>query len=49
MAESKRPTGLNLQVVEIESRTKPGCNTSSTHHLCTCPVFGPESSGNQSH
>jgi len=30
---------LRLQVEEIENRTKPGCNSSSTSRLCTCPVF----------
>jgi len=30
---------LKLEVEEIENRTKPGCNSSSTNRLCTCPVF----------
>jgi hypothetical protein len=29
---------LNLEVEEVENRTKPGCNSSSTSRLCTCPV-----------
>jgi hypothetical protein len=29
---------LELEVKEIENRTKPGCNSSSTSRLCTCPV-----------
>jgi hypothetical protein len=33
----KKP--LNLEVEEIENRTKPGCTSSSTSRLCTCPVF----------
>ena len=36
-----KSVGLDLEVVEIESRTKPGCNSSSTHPLCTCPIFQP--------
>jgi hypothetical protein len=35
----KMPAGLRLEVEEIENRTKPGCNSSSTSNLCTCPVF----------
>jgi hypothetical protein len=29
---------LELEVVEIERRGKPGCGSSSTHPRCTCPV-----------
>ena len=29
---------LVLEVEEIENRTKPGCNSSSTSPLCTCPI-----------
>jgi len=29
---------LDLTVEEIESRTRPGCNSSSTSPLCTCPI-----------
>jgi hypothetical protein len=39
MAElAKRPVSLNLEVEDVESRTRPGCNSSSTHPLCTCPI-----------
>ena len=31
---------LRLEVEEIENRSRPGCNSSSTSRLCTCPVFG---------
>jgi len=31
--------GLDLEVEEIENRTRPGCNSSSTHPLCTCPIL----------
>jgi hypothetical protein len=30
---------LSLEVEQIENRTKPGCqNSSSTNPLCTCPI-----------
>jgi hypothetical protein len=29
---------LDLEVVEVESNHKPGCNSSSTSPRCTCPV-----------
>jgi hypothetical protein len=29
---------LDLVIDEIESLAKPGCNSSSTNRLCTCPV-----------
>lgn len=32
---------LRLEVEEIENRGKPGCNSSSTSRLCTCPVVTP--------
>ncbi|HEX4824815.1 MAG TPA: hypothetical protein VFV19_10900 [Candidatus Polarisedimenticolaceae bacterium] len=35
----KLPAGLRLEVEEIENRTKPSCNSSSTSRLCTCPVL----------
>ena len=34
----KRPVSLNLEIESIETRTRPGCNSSSTHPLCTCPI-----------
>jgi len=33
------PVALNLEVEQVESRSKPGCNSSSTSRLCTCPVY----------
>ena len=39
--KDKKPTheiGLELVVEEIENRQKPGCNSSSTNPLCTCPI-----------
>lgn len=36
--KNQKPVALNLEVTDIESRTKPGCNSSSTHPLCTCPI-----------
>jgi hypothetical protein len=38
--KEKTPAPLSLEVEEIENRTKPGCNgSSSTNPLCTCPVI----------
>jgi hypothetical protein len=34
------PVSLKLEVEEVENRTRPGCNSSSTSPLCTCPVVG---------
>jgi hypothetical protein len=34
----KDATPLVLEVEEIENRTRPGCNSSSTNPLCTCPI-----------
>jgi len=36
---TKMPVALRLEVEEIENRTRPGCNSSSTSRLCTCPVL----------
>jgi hypothetical protein len=36
--KEKVPVPLQLEIEEIENRTKPGCNSSSTSRLCTCPV-----------
>lgn len=36
---------LDLVIDEIESLAKPGCNSSSTNRLCTCPV-SPVNTGN---
>ena len=30
---------LQLEVQELERRAKPGCTSSSTSRLCTCPVL----------
>jgi len=38
---TKKPEALDLEVESLESRTKPGCNSSSTSPLCTCPVLAP--------
>jgi hypothetical protein len=35
---SMKKTLMDLEVEEIENRTKPGCNSSSTSPLCTCPI-----------
>jgi len=38
---------LDLEVVEVEVNSRPGCNSSSTSPRCTCPVKVslPEESG----
>jgi hypothetical protein len=37
--KEKMPVPLRLEVEEIENRSKPGCDgSSSTSRLCTCPV-----------
>ena len=33
------PLSLKLEVEEVENRSKPGCNSSSTSPLCTCPII----------
>lgn len=39
--KEKAPVSLSLEVEEIENRTRPGCNnSSSTNPLCTCPPPG---------
>ena len=40
----KSHLGLDLEIEEVERRTKPGCNSSSTNPLCTCPVLLPKES-----
>src|SRR5580765_846966 len=37
--KNQKPAALNLEVTDIESRTRPGCNSSSTSPLCTCPIY----------
>jgi len=29
---------LSLEIEELEVSCNPGCGTSSTHRLCTCPI-----------
>jgi hypothetical protein len=29
---------LDLEVVEVERGSRPGCNSSSTSPRCTCPI-----------
>jgi len=40
----KKSVSLDLEVEEIEHRTRPGCGSSSTSPHCTCPVFAPKES-----
>ena len=30
---------LDLEVVEVEKKSRPGCSSSSTSPRCTCPVI----------
>lgn len=34
----KKDDRLELEVEELEHRGKPGCGSSSTSPLCTCPL-----------
>ncbi len=36
--ETPKTPALKLEVEDIECRTKPGCNSSSTSPLCTGPI-----------
>jgi hypothetical protein len=38
MNELKETFALDLEVTEIERAARPGCNSSSTHPRCTCPI-----------
>jgi hypothetical protein len=38
--DTARAIPLNLEVTDVEAQCKPGCGTSTTHLLCTCPVSG---------
>jgi hypothetical protein len=41
MQETKttvKPMALDLEVEEIESHCNPGCGSSTTSRLCTCPI-----------
>jgi hypothetical protein len=38
MNQKKTQIPLELVVEVVENRGKPGCNSSSTSRLCTCPV-----------
>ena len=36
---------LDLEVIEVESKLRTGCNSSSTSPRCTCPVIWNEGEG----
>ena len=38
MTENKKVRALELEVQPLESHCRPGCGSSSTHPLCTCPI-----------
>jgi hypothetical protein len=33
-----RPKALELEIEELEMSCNPGCGSSSTSRLCTCPI-----------
>jgi len=35
---SAKPAALDLEVQEIEAWCRPGCGSSTTSTLCTCPI-----------
>jgi len=37
--QAKTSPALNLEVQELENHCKPGCGSSTTSSLCTCPIF----------
>ena len=41
MKETKttaKPPALDLVIEELEAHCRPGCGTSTTSRLCTCPI-----------
>lgn len=36
--QENKPQALALEVEVIEMSCNPGCGTSTTSHLCTCPI-----------
>jgi hypothetical protein len=38
VSKSAKVNPLNLEIEAIEMFCQPGCGTSTTSHLCTCPV-----------
>jgi hypothetical protein len=38
MTQQKTRLALNLEVHEVERQCKPGCGSSTTSNLCTCPI-----------
>jgi hypothetical protein len=39
-SKSNKPVALDLEVKEVERQARPGCQTSTTSSLCTCPIHG---------
>ena len=37
--QNAKPLPLDLVVKEVERRRRPGCDSSSTSPLCTCPIL----------
>jgi hypothetical protein len=40
--QSAKSVPLDLEVKEVERRRRPGCNSSSTSPMCTCPIYLPD-------
>jgi hypothetical protein len=38
MLNEKKNRALLLEVQEVEQQCNPGCGTSTTSRLCTCPI-----------
>jgi hypothetical protein len=36
--DTARAIPLNLEVSDLEKHCKPGCGSSTTSNLCTCPI-----------
>lgn len=34
-----KPKALNLEVEQLEVACNPGCGSSTTSYLCTCPIY----------
>jgi hypothetical protein len=45
MNASTKPAALDLEVEAIESHCKPGCGSSTTSTLCTCPISASTTAG----
>jgi hypothetical protein len=42
---SEKTPRLSLEVEAVEAHCKPGCGSSTTNRLCTCPVASASTTG----